>query len=126
MAALRKPTLTTPQGVKIFEYDLQTTDDNKIHDYAELGVIQQVAGIQPVNFCMQLKVGTQGGAQVKLVGSNDGTNFFTLTDQHGVALELLTADGLFDGSTSARYIGIECANATNSTDFQVKIAYREG
>jgi hypothetical protein len=47
--------------------------------------------------------GTFGGATVTLTGSNDGTNFVTLTDQTGANISV-TAAGLVEFSTACRYI----------------------
>lgn len=43
------------------------------------------------------------GAAVTLAGSNDGTNFVTLKDTSGAAISM-TAAGLVDFSTAAKYI----------------------
>lgn len=47
--------------------------------------------------------GTFGGATVTLTGSNDGTNFVTLTDQVGTDISVTVA-GLIEFSTACRYI----------------------
>lgn len=47
--------------------------------------------------------GTFGGATVTLTGSNDGTNYVTLTDTVGSDISVTSA-GLIEFSTSCRYI----------------------
>lgn len=47
--------------------------------------------------------GTFGGATITLQGSNDGSNFYAITDPAGNDV-VLTADGIIDFSTAAAYI----------------------
>lgn len=47
--------------------------------------------------------GTFGGATVTLQGSNDGTNYVTLTDPTGSDISVTSA-GLIEFSTACRYI----------------------
>lgn len=48
--------------------------------------------------------GTFGGGTLTAQVSNDGTNFFALTTLDGSAAPTLTADGIIEISTGARYI----------------------
>jgi hypothetical protein len=54
--------------------------------------------------CCWQAVGTWGGATLKLQGSNDGTNWFTLSNAAGAAAASFTADGAATTIETPRYI----------------------
>lgn len=63
--------------------------------------------------------GTFGGT-VYLEGSNDGTNFYSLRDVRGNLIEL-TAAGLVELSTGARYIRARSGAGVSDVDVKVTL-----
>ena len=66
--------------------------------------------------------GTFGGATVVLEGSNDGTNYVTLTDITGFPISL-TAAGLVDFSTACAYVR-PAISGGSSDDVDVTVILR--
>lgn len=66
--------------------------------------------------------GTFGGATVTLTGSNDGTNFVTLTDPTGSDISVTSA-GMVEFSTSCRYIKPGISGGTGD-DVDVTVVLR--
>jgi hypothetical protein len=65
--------------------------------------------------------GTFGvGGSVSIEGSNDGTNWFTLTDQAGVALSFTTA-GIRSVLQASVYIRPKVAGGDGTTNLNVRI-----
>lgn len=60
------------------------------------------SGTEPVLGSVQF-TGTFGGATVTLTGSNDGTNFVTLSDPSGTAISTASA-GAFEFATTMLYV----------------------
>jgi hypothetical protein len=66
--------------------------------------------------------GTFGGATITLQGSNDGTNFYAITDPSGNDIAV-TAAGLVEFSTAAAYIRPSSAGGT-ADDVTVTVCLR--
>ena len=82
---------------------------------ADTGTAVQMAGASDRSVQVQ---GTFGAATVTIQGSNDGTNYQTLTDPQGNALTWTTANRLEQISELTRYVRAITAGGTG-TDINV-------
>ena len=80
---------------------------------ADVGRGALVMGASGAVGAMQVN-GTFGSATITLQGSNDGTNFYALTDPAGNDVALGAA-GIIDFSTAAAYIRPATAGGTGSS-----------
>lgn len=94
MATINPSRSSANVGIDVIQWEACATGDTIVAD--------QPAGLSPLTGCVQA-TGTFGGATVTLTGSNDGTNYVTLTDTTGADISLTAAD-LVEFSTACRYI----------------------
>lgn len=71
-------------------------------------------------------VGTPNGATTVLQGSNDGTNWVTLTDPLGNAISFVNATGLKQISEITRYIRPSTSGGGGAQDLDVYVLARRG
>lgn len=74
----------------------------------------QPAGLLPLFGAVQF-VGTIGTA-ITLQGSNDGTNWVTLTDKDGTSISTGTSGAIFEFATACRYIRPGTPTGTSDVD----------
>lgn len=101
-----------PNVVKI-EWETLTEADTAEREFPQ--------GLEPLAGAFQV-TGTFGGATVVLQGSNDGSNWATLSDPQGDAISL-TGAGIFEFSTSVAYIRPAASGGTGQ-DVDVTIILR--
>ncbi len=109
-------TLSNPSnGVMLYTYD------NLDHDDTAPEAIR-VAGAAPVTGFMHV-TGTFGSGNVKLQGSNDGTNWVALDDVYGDTIAIANATTAVEFRTSAVYLR-PLLSGGSAGDVDVYIAIR--